>query len=69
MSKGSTTMEAGGSGISFASALGLVFIVLKLVGVIAWSWWWVLAPFWIPLAIAIAWFGIFLLVMWLGDRR
>jgi hypothetical protein len=26
--------------------LGIVFIVLKLVGVIAWSWFWVLAPFW-----------------------
>jgi hypothetical protein len=61
--------EASGSGISFASALGLVFIVLKLVGVIAWSWWWVLAPFWIPLAIGVIWVGIFLLVMWLGDRR
>ncbi len=26
--------------------LGVAFIVLKLCGVIAWSWWWVLAPFW-----------------------
>jgi hypothetical protein len=25
----------------------LAFIVLKLVGVIAWSWWWVLSPLWI----------------------
>lgn len=31
--------------------LTVVFIVLKLVGVIAWSWWWVLAPTWIPLAL------------------
>ena len=28
------------------SLLGIVFIVLKLVGVIDWSWWWVLLPFW-----------------------
>lgn len=27
------------------SVLGLIFVVLKLVGVIAWSWWLVLAPF------------------------
>lgn len=32
--------------------LGVVFITLKLTGVIDWSWWWVLAPFWIPLAFA-----------------
>lgn len=36
--------------------LGLIFVTLKLaeVGVVAtWSWWWVLSPFWIPLAIAL----------------
>lgn len=32
--------------------LGLIFITLKLTGYIAWSWLWVLSPFWIPLAIA-----------------
>jgi len=31
--------------------LGLIFITLKLTEVIAWSWWWVLAPFWMPFAI------------------
>ena len=35
-------------GISATSLLGVAFIVLKLCGVINWSWWWVLAPFWIP---------------------
>lgn len=34
-------------GIGFGSALGLLFIGLKLGEVIDWSWWWVLAPFWI----------------------
>lgn len=33
--------------MSFCAVLGLIFIVLKLCGVIAWSWFWVLAPFWI----------------------
>jgi len=33
--------------------LGLIFITLKLTGHIAWSWLWVLAPFWIPIAIAL----------------
>lgn len=34
-------------GISFSTALLLIFIVLKLCGVIGWSWWWVLSPLWI----------------------
>lgn len=33
---------------SFWTILGLIFITLKLTGTIAWSWWWVLAPFWMP---------------------
>lgn len=39
--------------IGFFGILALIFITLKLVGVIAWSWVWVLAPLWIPAAIAI----------------
>jgi len=35
------------SGIGFFGALALVFIVLKLIGVITWSWVWVLSPIWI----------------------
>ena len=31
--------------------LGIAFVVLKLCGVIDWSWWWVTAPFWGPLAL------------------
>lgn len=35
------------SGIGFFGVLTIAFIVLKLTGVIAWSWWLVLAPAWI----------------------
>ena len=38
-------------------ALGVVFVVLKLCGVIAWSWWWVTAPVWIPVAVLFVVFG------------
>ena len=41
------------SGVSLAGLLGIVFIILKLCSVITWSWWWVLAPFWIPVALVI----------------
>ncbi len=33
--------------------LFLVFMTLKLTGVIAWSWWWVTAPLWMPLVIVL----------------
>lgn len=39
--------NASKGGIGFAGLLFLVFLVLKLTGVIAWSWWWVTAPLWI----------------------
>ncbi len=40
-------------GLTFVGALALVFITLKLCGVIHWSWWWVLTPFWVPAVIAL----------------
>lgn len=33
------------------SVLGILFVVLKLTGVIGWSWLWVLLPFWGPLVL------------------
>ena len=30
--------------------LGVLFVILKLTHVVAWSWLWVLAPFWIPIS-------------------
>lgn len=41
----------------------VIFIVLKLIGVITWSWWWVLSPLWIPLAIALIVTIIFLILI------
>ena len=35
------------SGIGFTGLLTIVFIVLKLLGKITWSWWWVISPMWI----------------------
>lgn len=41
----STSSTASG-GTSILGLLGVCFVVLKLCGVITWSWWWVTAPFW-----------------------
>lgn len=47
-------------GISFVGLLTIVFIVLKLCNVIAWSWWWVLSPIIISFGI---WFLIAVVVV------
>lgn len=44
-------VSSSSSGIGFCGLLTIVFITLKLTHVINWSWWWVLAPWWGPLAL------------------
>ena len=39
--------DSGGGGIGIVGVLTIVFIVLKITGVIKWSWIWVLSPLWI----------------------
>ena len=51
-SSNSNTTVSGG--IGFSGLLTIVFIVLKLCGVINWSWIWVLAPMWISVALCVA---------------
>lgn len=43
--------EAQSSGIGFGGLLTVLFVGLKLAHVINWSWWWVLAPMWLPFVI------------------
>lgn len=38
-------------GMSLVGVLTVIFVVLKLVGVISWSWVWVLSPLWISLGL------------------
>ena len=39
--------------LGFGSILTLIFITLKLCGVISWSWLWVLSPLWISVILVI----------------
>lgn len=57
MSNNSKTSTNGG--IGFCGLLAIVFITLKLTGVINWSWFWVLCPLWWPIAaLCIAFLGL-----------
>ena len=50
-------------GMSFCGTLTIVFIILKLTHVIDWSWWWVLSPIWIPVAVVLGIIAIVVIVM------
>ena len=52
-------MKNNSGGIGFCGVLTIVFIVWKLVGVIKWSWLWVLSPLWIAMLIV-----IILIILW-----
>lgn len=60
MSNQDRSAKEGGTGI--LTLLTVAFVVLKLCGVINWSWLWVLSPIWIPLAAVLLILLIYLLV-------
>ena len=62
------TVTVSGPQFPLLSILGIVFITLKLTGYIAWSWWWVLAPFWIPAVFALTIFVCVAIIVWLAKR-
>ena len=43
--------DSGNGGIGFVGLLTIVFITLKLIDVISWSWWLVLAPIWVSFSV------------------
>lgn len=48
-------VKTSGSGIGIAGVLTVVFVILKALGYLSWSWWWVFSPLWIST-------GIFLVI-------
>lgn len=61
--------ESVSKGIGACDLLLIAFIVLKLLKIITWSWWWVFAPFWIPLALVLIIEMAFFFVMKIIDTR
>lgn len=51
------------------TVLLILFIAFRIAGVIDWSWWWVAAPFWIPLALSVAAIAVVRLLVWNERRR
>lgn len=55
-----------GNGMDLCSVLFIVFLVLKLTGLITWSWWWVTAPLWGPFVLLLV-LGILAAICSLAD--
>lgn len=63
-----SSTSSSSSGVGFTGLLTVAFIVLKLLGAIDWSWWWVLSPIWISAIIAVVFLVIVLLVLNIRGR-
>lgn len=76
MSSSNSTQTQSSGGIGLGGAVFIVFLVLKLIGQIGWSWWWVTAPLWLGPVIIVAIFLVVVLfvllgkgLIWLWDSR
>lgn len=49
--------------MNLETTLFVIFLVLKLTGAIAWSWWWVTSPLWLPFVIVFIAPVIFMVVI------
>lgn len=54
-------------GIGFTGLLTLLFIALKLLHKIDWSWWWVLSPIWISTALVVVILVVAFVVMFVVE--
>ena len=50
-------------GDGFSGLLFIAFLILKLCNVITWSWWWVTAPLWMPVAFVLVVLIIYIIVL------
>lgn len=57
-----TAGKSTGAGLGIPGVLTLIFVVLKLVGVVNWSWLWVLSPLWISLGLIIVVIALIIVV-------
>lgn len=71
-----TTVVTRNGGIGFVGLLTILFIALKLTGVIDWAWLWVLAPIWISVGlwlvaaiVGLLVVGIGLFFVWRSERK
>lgn len=65
----STASSSSSGGIGFAGLLTIVFIILKLLGKIAWSWWLVLSPLLISFTLVMLMLAACVVVVYWDSKR
>lgn len=65
----SINIQIGSGSIGLGTLLTVVFIVLKLCGVIDWKWIWVIAPFWISLCLGLLLTIIMLIIFFIINKK
>jgi len=53
----------------FLTLLLVLFIGLKLSGVIEWSWWWIFSPVWIPVLLVIIVVLIAFIIEYISEKN
>ena len=56
-------------GFNLTTDLFIIFLILKLVNIITWSWWWVTSPLWIPILIGVVALCILIIIGGLCHER
>jgi len=72
MDKSQSVTSVSGGGIGLASILTIIFVIMKCLGYLSWSWLWVFAPLWIAASIAVGIviiIGLVILVVYLVARH
>lgn len=54
-----TSGSSSSGGIGICGATFIIFLILKLLNKITWSWWWITAPLWLPTIIVL---GVLLII-------
>ena len=64
-----TKVRESNAGVGIGGVLQIVFIVLKLCGLIDWSWWWVWSPTLISLGLVLFVILVVVIINWFLDKR
>ncbi len=67
-SSSSRATASASGGVGFCGLLFIALLVLKLTGVIDWSWWWITAPLWGGFAIFLVVILFVLLIMLFASK-
>lgn len=55
--------------MSLPAVVFLVFLILKLSGVITWSWWWITSPLWIVVGLVLLLSLIYIIALVMSMRK